>query len=599
MRKDRVLSAKWKVQDFLPISPFRSQDCEKGARKMGWAHPAVAMEEVLGLVRGFVDVVVLAGGRTSSGVAATWSADEVKKALRWALFFEEVFKDLRDSGQYEDSARELDAALLELTSSPEFPKGLAAVRSEMLSMARVLVVRHFLKAKTMSVESFDALLEAVVEMDIDGICATGVHNACQEYAESILNMNLSCFAQSMNACDGGLPTSSDEPHAESMGNSRIIVKEFQKTLDSALCACLAERGLETLLNSVKRNSFENRSNKPCVPVIPKTSRMIDEFLMWKQWRAKCLSYLLDERTIRVLAGASLIFKAPKEQWMKVFEPLKGLAEPCHSGLVETMELCLLGSITGRWNTLIEGFISHSFCFIPISKKYADLHQCLHRTSQEKFQDEHLNLEEKDILDYARQSLESKPSLLWLLPPALTAAAIPPRSSLFQIYLAQIDKQFHDATPADRKCKCREDEMDQHHCEITERIQCLYAFHIQQLHLMIKLMGTACSHTSTMNRLHSGRVPPCLSSALTLVPAFSETVDARIATPQSYLYCHYSEERTRSLSTVINLALTASLLQTLLQSQGCAGHLSFMTVLLMLLTSSVGAKKQFQKQSRRL
>ena len=64
--------------------------------------------------------------------------------------------------------------------------------------------------------------------------------------------------------------------------------------------------------------------------------MIDEFLMWKQWRAKCLPYLLDERTIRVLSGASLIFKAPKEQWMKVFEPLKGLAESCHSGLVETM-----------------------------------------------------------------------------------------------------------------------------------------------------------------------------------------------------------------------------------------------------------------------
>jgi hypothetical protein len=59
--------------------------------------------------------------------------------------------------------------------------------------------------------------------------------------------------------------------------------------------------------------------------------MIDEFLMWKQWRAKCLSYLLDERTIRVLSGARLIFKAPKEQWMKVFEPLKGIAESCHNG----------------------------------------------------------------------------------------------------------------------------------------------------------------------------------------------------------------------------------------------------------------------------
>lgn len=44
-----------------------------------------------------------------------------------------------------------------------------------------------------------------------------------------------------------------------------------------------------------------------------------------------------------------------------------------------------------------------------------------------------------------------------------------------------------------------------------------------------------------------------------------------------------------LSTVINLAPTTSLLQTLLQSQGCAGHLSFMSVSLMLLTSSVGAK----------
>jgi hypothetical protein len=46
---------------------------------------------------------------------------------------------------------------------------------------------------------------------------------------------------------------------------------------------------------------------------------------------------------------------------------------------------------------------------------------------------------------------------------------------------------------------------------------------------------------------------------------------------------------QNLSTVINLAPTASLFQTLLQSQGCAGHLSFMSVSLMLLTSSVGAK----------
>ena len=128
--------------------------------------------------------------------------------------------------------------------------------------------------------------------------------------------------------------------------------------------------------------------------------------------------------------------------MKVFEPLKGLAESCHSGLVETMvithllaficirfqyinflhchinmyvlslqEICLLGSITGRWNTLIESFISHSFCFIPISKKYADLHQCLHRTSQDKFQHEHLNLEVFPILDLYH--VNSLPRILYV------------------------------------------------------------------------------------------------------------------------------------------------------------------------------------------
>ena len=90
MSKDRVLCAKWKLQISCPLVPAEVRVVRKGLGKMGWAHPAVAMEEALHLVRGFVDVLVLAGGRTSSGAAATWSDDEVKKALRWALFFEEV-----------------------------------------------------------------------------------------------------------------------------------------------------------------------------------------------------------------------------------------------------------------------------------------------------------------------------------------------------------------------------------------------------------------------------------------------------------------------------------------------------------------------------
>ncbi|KAK3159441.1 hypothetical protein QOZ80_2AG0150130 [Eleusine coracana subsp. coracana] len=451
---------------------------------MGWAHAAVSMEEVLGLVRGFVDLLVLAGGRTSSGAAATWSRGEVIKALRWALFFEELFKNLRDSGQYEDSARELDAALAELTSSPDFPKGLADMRSDTLSSARVLVIRHFLKTKTTSMENFGALLEAVVEMDIDGFYATGVHNPCQEYVKSILDMNLSSLIPTRNACKVGLPSTSDEPHTKSMSSdhSHILVKEFLNGMDSASHTSLAERGLGTLLKSVKKNNSDNARDIPHTQTIPnpKKPQMIDEFNLWKQWRANGLSYLLDERTIRIMSGASLIFGAPKEQWIRVFEPLKSSAESYQSGLVEVMELCLLGLISRRWNLLIEGFMSHTFDFIPISKQYADLHQFLQGTSRDEFQDTHLDLEEKDILEYARQSLQSKPYILWLLPPVLTAAAMRPRSALFDIYLAEIDRQFREAAPADRKCTCRGDGIDQHrNCEIAERIQCLYTFHVQQ------------------------------------------------------------------------------------------------------------------------
>uniref|UniRef100_A0A0A9EFE7 Uncharacterized protein n=1 Tax=Arundo donax TaxID=35708 RepID=A0A0A9EFE7_ARUDO len=54
------------------------------------------------------------------------------------------------------------------------------------------------------------------------------------------------------------------------------------------------------------------------------------------------------------------------------------------------------------------------------------------------------------------------------------------------------------------------------------------------------------------------------------------------------------------SAVMKLALTISLLQTLLlPSQGCAGHLSAMSSLSMLLTCWVEVKKQLQELSRRL
>ncbi|CAM0942992.1 unnamed protein product [Alopecurus aequalis] len=458
---------------------------------MGWAHEEVAMEELLALVPGFVDILVLAGGRTSSGAPASWRSGDVQKALRWALFFEEVFRNLRDSGQYEDSARELDAALAELTSNPNFPKGLVDVRSETLSAARELVIKHFLKAKTTSVENLRAVLEAVVEMDIEGIGASGEHNACQEYVKSILNMDLSSLMRTKNGGDVGVATtSSDKLYAESlsMGHSRVLVKELLERLDSASCISLAEGGLGTLLNSVKKNSFDDAGSMAC---ITKKSQIVDKFLVWKQWRRQCLSYLLDERTIRIVSGSNFIFSAPKEQWMKVFEPLKVSMDSSYSGLVEVMEICLLGLVSRRWDPLIQSFVSHTFSSLPISKQYADLHQLLQGPYQDECPDKSLNMKENEILEYARQSLESKPHILWFLPPVLTAAAIAPRSTLFEMYLAEIDKQFHEAASADRKCNCRRDGIEQHdNCDVAERIQCLYIFHVQQPHLTVPSGGSS-------------------------------------------------------------------------------------------------------------
>jgi len=41
-------------------------------------------------------------------------------------------------------------------------------------------------------------------------------------------------------------------------------------------------------------------------------------------------------------------------------------------------------------------MSHTFCLVPISKQYADLHQLLQGTSQDKCQDKLLDLEVSPI-----------------------------------------------------------------------------------------------------------------------------------------------------------------------------------------------------------
>lgn len=41
-------------------------------------------------------------------------------------------------------------------------------------------------------------------------------------------------------------------------------------------------------------------------------------LTWNRWKSKNISYFLDKRIIQLVSGASMIFSAPKIQWVQIF-----------------------------------------------------------------------------------------------------------------------------------------------------------------------------------------------------------------------------------------------------------------------------------------
>ncbi|KAL5698856.1 hypothetical protein ACHQM5_029837 [Ranunculus cassubicifolius] len=88
---------------------------------MGWSHPDIALENLINLIKGFIDILILSSGYQSSGKQAIWDPSNLKKALQWSLFFQDVFRRIRGSDDYEDSMKELDLALHELKSNPYFP----------------------------------------------------------------------------------------------------------------------------------------------------------------------------------------------------------------------------------------------------------------------------------------------------------------------------------------------------------------------------------------------------------------------------------------------------------------------------------------------
>ncbi|CAN1131483.1 hypothetical protein LINPERHAP2_LOCUS6429, partial [Linum perenne] len=48
---------------------------------MGWNYPDIYLEEMVNLIKGFVDILILASGYQSTGLVAHWNSDNVKNSL--------------------------------------------------------------------------------------------------------------------------------------------------------------------------------------------------------------------------------------------------------------------------------------------------------------------------------------------------------------------------------------------------------------------------------------------------------------------------------------------------------------------------------------
>ncbi|KAF8394219.1 hypothetical protein HHK36_020426 [Tetracentron sinense] len=460
---------------------------------MGWSHPDISLEDVLKLIKGFVDILILASGYQSS---ALWDPQNIKKAVQWGLFFENVFKGLSSSEYYQDSLKELDKSLLEMTSNPFFPQGLAHLSSTTLTRGRDFVLGHLIHTLHLRDAHLSAILKAIVEMDLDNLRTTE-YDCLNAYLDKLKLQNTSLnlvperrgfIKDSMISSPNVVLSSADQAAHDSVSRSggikdninpgsplvvpnikikeytsddytEFISQELLKRQKAVSCISLAERSLDILSQTVAHRKWLGSDNnllegKPQNGFSLLSEEQLVEFVVWNQWRSSNLSYLLDNRTLRLVSGANMIFSAPKAQWIQVFERLKVSSEIRDGDLLEIIELSLLGCIASRWSCLIEHFISVSYDLPSISKQYHEVRSLLHGRSQTLHsKEETRNSKENDIVEYLTVSWGSVLLQLWKLSPVLAAVAIPSGSNLFKMYLSEMETQFKGDSSIIRCCSC--------------------------------------------------------------------------------------------------------------------------------------------------
>ncbi|KAK8640221.1 hypothetical protein V6N13_007980 [Hibiscus sabdariffa] len=433
---------------------------------MGWNHPDMSLEEMMKLIKGFVDILILASGYQSSGLLAHWDSHNIKRAFQWALFFENVLRRLSCLDAYQESIEELDAALFEMTSHPAFPQGLAHLSSATLRRARSFLSEHLLHNLPLRDSHLQAVLTTIVEMDLSDLSQTE-HDCLNAYLNNLTLENRICMRDTSTSSSDVTPT------VETENFTKVAVKELFRRQSSVSCISIIEEGVNVLSNAVKNSGwtdsdcslFRDQMNLEAVPAllpsdtiyfvfVHRNADAIVDFVTWNRWKLRALSYFLDKRTIRMVSGASLIFSGANEEWGKVFGQLNISGKSSENDLYEAIilvspflslekqELLLLGSIASRWNCIIEHLMSVSYDSVTVSKQYHVLANSAFEISQSSHQTEEIKKsKECCILDYLMELSGGQIHLLWESSPALAAVSLPIWPTLFRVYLSEIEIQF--------------------------------------------------------------------------------------------------------------------------------------------------------------
>ncbi|MQM02089.1 hypothetical protein Taro_034846 [Colocasia esculenta] len=265
---------------------------------MGWSHPGISLEDLLRLIKGFVDILILASGYRSSGLPASWDAENIKKAISWGAFFENLFSHLSESEEYEVLVKELDEALLELTSSSSFPQGLKCLSSETLSRARFIVLEFFSQNLSLGAGHLNALLNASVETDLHDLAisdAVGINLYIEKLTKQVKSHDVITvnglfvkdsatkpeFPDSSKPKGLSVSSSVSATNASDMktkqrnatDHSSFIIQELLKRQASVSCLSSCEESLDSFQGLIVGNNFsdvelELLREQPCDAILP-------------------------------------------------------------------------------------------------------------------------------------------------------------------------------------------------------------------------------------------------------------------------------------------------------------------------------------------